>query len=76
MRVLAVGSSKASAAGIGGRVVTLNGYERVDVRVGWTPREWLSVFFEIENLTNATPREAVGFEAPGIAPRVGMTLRH
>ncbi len=76
MRVLAVGSSKASAAGIGGRVITLNGYERVDLRVGWTPRDWVSLFFEIENLTNSTPREAVGFEAPGIAPRVGMTLRH
>lgn len=76
MRVLAVGSSKASAAGIGGRVITLNGYERVDLRVGWTPREWISLVFEIENLTNATPREAVGFESPGIAPRVGMTLRH
>ncbi|MFK7897141.1 MAG: TonB-dependent receptor plug domain-containing protein [Myxococcota bacterium] len=76
LRVLAVGSSKASAAGIGGRVVTLNGYERLDLRVGWTPHEWISLFFEIENLTNATPREAVGFEAPGIAPRLGLTLRH
>lgn len=75
LRALVVGSVKASAAQIGGRIVTLHGYERLDLRIGWTPREWLSVFFEIENLTDRSYREAVGFESPGIAPRLGITLR-
>lgn len=75
LRVLAVGSSKASSFQTNGRVDTLAGYERVDVRAAWTAREWLDLFVEIENLTNETPREAVGFESPGIFPRAGMTLR-
>ncbi len=74
LRVLAVGSSKATAAAIGGRTITLAGYERVDLRTAWTPRDGLQLFFEIENLTNRDHREAVGFESPGIAPRVGIVL--
>lgn len=74
LRVLAVGSSKASAAAIDGRAITLAGYERVDLRVGWTPRPGFDLFFEIENLTDRDHREAVGFESPGIAPRVGLVL--
>lgn len=75
LRILAVGSSKASSFSTGGRVDTLAGYERIDVRVLWSPREWLDLFVEIENLTNRTYREAVGFESPGIAPRAGIVLR-
>lgn len=75
LRVLAVGSSKASSFQTGGRVDTLAGYERVDVRAAWTAREWLDLFVEIENLTDETPRSAVGFESPGIYPRAGITLR-
>lgn len=74
LRVLAVGSSKASAAAIDGRTITLAGYERVDLRAGWTPLPGLDLFFEIENLTDRDHREAVGFESPGIAPRVGFVL--
>lgn len=74
VRVLAVGSSKASAAAIGGRTITLAGYERVDVRAAWTPIPGFDVFLEIENLTDDDYREAVGFESPGIAPRVGFAL--
>ena len=74
LRVLAVGSSKASAAAIGGRTITLAGYERVDVRAAWTPIPGFDVFLEIENLTDNDYREAVGFESPGIAPRVGVAL--
>ncbi|MFO0688778.1 MAG: TonB-dependent receptor [Myxococcota bacterium] len=76
VRALAVGPSKASAAAIGGRVVTLAGYERIDLRATWTPLPGLDVYFEIENATNRTRREAVGFESPGIAPRVGVALYH
>ncbi len=74
LRVLAVGSSKASAAATGGRIVTLAGYERIDWRTTWTPTEGLELFLEIENLTNRTHREAVGFESPGIAPRSGIAV--
>lgn len=76
LRVLAVGSSKASAAAIAGRTITLAGYERVDVRAAWTPIPGLELFFEVENLTDRDHREAVGFESPGIAPRAGLTLSH
>jgi len=76
LRVLAVSSSKASSFHTGARVHTLGGYERVDLRVGWQPRDFVEVFFEIENLTDRTYREAVGFEAPGIGPRLGVTLRY
>jgi outer membrane cobalamin receptor len=75
LRLLLVGSMKASSLHTGCRVVTLNGYERIDLRVGWQPRDWIELSFEIENLTDRTYREAVGFEAPGIGPRVGVTLR-
>lgn len=74
-RLLGVGSVKASSFRTLGRVDTLSGYARVDVRAAWRPRDWLDLFVEVENLTNATPREAVGFESPGIAPRAGFTLR-
>ena len=76
LRVLAVSSVKASSFDTGGRVVTLAGYERLDARIAWDAKEWLEIFLEIENLTDRTPREAVGFESPGIAPRVGFVFRH
>jgi hypothetical protein len=76
LRVLAVSSSKASSFQTGNRVITLAGYERVDVRVTYQPQKWLEAFVEIQKLTNQTHREAVGFESPGIAPRLGLTIRH
>ncbi len=75
IRTLLVGPSKASSYQTGDRVLTLAGYERVDVRVGWMAMDGVELFVEIENLTDATPREAVGFESPGIAPRAGVILR-
>ncbi len=74
LRILGVGSSKATSAAIGGRTITLAGYERIDVRTAWTPIDGLELFFEIENLTDRDHREAVGFESPGIAPRIGVVL--
>ncbi|MEZ4280037.1 MAG: TonB-dependent receptor [Myxococcota bacterium] len=74
LRVLGVGSSKATAAAIDGRTITLAGYERVDLRTAWTPIDGVELFFEIENLTDRDHREAVGFESPGIAPRIGVVL--
>ena len=76
LRVFAVSSLKASSFATGSDVTTLAGYERVDLRVTYLHENWLDVFVEIENLTDRTYREAVGFESPGIAPRAGITLRH
>ena len=75
LRASARSSFQASSFQTDGRVDTLNGTERIDVRAAWTPLPWMDLFVEIENLTNATPREAVGFESPGIAPRAGAVLR-
>lgn len=76
LRVFAVSSIKASSFATGSRVTTLAGYERVDLRMTYLHENWLDIFVEIENLTDRTYREAVGFESPGIAPRAGVTLRH
>lgn len=75
IRALLVGPSKASSYQTGARELTLAGYERIDIRVGWIATDGIELFVEVENLTNATPREAVGFESPGIAPRAGVILR-
>lgn len=76
LRALVVGASKGTAAGLdfGGKTITLAGYEQIDSRVAWTALEGFDVFFEIENLTNRTHRETVGFESPGISPRIGVAL--
>lgn len=75
-RALAVGPSKAASAALPGRTITLAGYERLDLRATCTPWAGIDLFFEIENATNRTRREAVGFESPGIAPRVGVVFTH
>ena len=76
LRVLGVSSIKSASLVTGFAQTTLAGYERVDVRAAWTPCDGLEVFAEVGNLTNATPREAVGFESHGIFPRAGLVLRH
>ncbi len=74
LRVLGQSSVRASSFRTGGRVDRSGGYERIDLRVAWRARDWLQLFAEVENLSDRTDREAVGFEAPGIAPRIGLTL--
>lgn len=76
MRLLGVSSIKSASLVTGFQQTTLSGYERLDVRAAWTPYDALELFVEIGNVTNATPREAVGFESPGIFPRAGLVLRH
>jgi vitamin B12 transporter len=74
LRILAVSSVKATSFQTGARIKNLNAYGRVDIRAAWSATDWIDLFIEIENLTNRTYREAVGFESPGIAPRAGITL--
>lgn len=75
VRLLLVGPVFASSFATGDRQITLAGYERVDVRGAWKPSPAIELFVEIQNLTDRTYREAVGFESPGIAPRIGLSLR-
>lgn len=75
VRAIASSSLKATSFRTQPRVDTLNGYGRLDLRAAWEANDRLELFFEIQNVTDTTPREAVGFESPGIAPRAGITLR-
>ena len=75
LRALAVSSIKATSFLTGAEVRTLNGYERLDLGARWLFNERLDIFVELQNLTNTTPREAIGFESPGISARAGITLR-
>jgi outer membrane receptor protein involved in Fe transport len=75
IRAIASSSSKATSFKTRPRVDTLNGYGRLDLQATWKVNDRLDVFVEIQNVTDTTPREAVGFESPGIAPRAGITLR-
>ncbi|MCA9505670.1 MAG: TonB-dependent receptor [Spirochaetaceae bacterium] len=74
LRALAVGPSKTTSFQTGAAEKTLAGYLRLDLRTTWRVRTGIDLFLEIENLTNRTYREAIGFEAPGIAPRAGAAL--
>jgi outer membrane cobalamin receptor len=55
--------------------VTLDAWGRVDLSVSWRVREHLSLYLEIDNLFDSNYEEVVGFRAPGIRPRVGVTAR-
>lgn len=58
-----------------GTRVKLDAYERVDLALSWSPRNWLEVHLAVDNLLDANYREAVGYPAPGIRPRAGVALR-
>jgi outer membrane cobalamin receptor len=58
-----------------GTLVTLDGYQRVDLALRWSPRPWLEVHFAVDNLLDAEYREAVGYPTPGVRPRAGLALR-
>ncbi len=75
LRAFLVSSSKATAFQVPGVVQTLHGYERFDFAARWQVLEWVALFGELQNLTDSTPREAIGFESPGISARAGVELR-
>jgi outer membrane receptor protein involved in Fe transport len=74
-RALLVSSMKATAFVNGAEVRTLNGYARIDLGLRWPIAEWITLIGELQNLTDATPREAIGFESPGLSARAGVELR-
>jgi outer membrane cobalamin receptor len=55
--------------------VELDGYERLDVVVSWTPWDWLELYAAVDNATNADWQEAVGFPSVSIRPRAGVRAR-
>lgn len=52
--------------------VTLDGYFRVDTALTWKVNNNLKAYLAIENLFDETYEQFVGFEAPGIRPRIGI----
>ncbi len=75
LRALLVSSVKATSFVTGDEVRTLSGYERIDLGLRWQVVDWIALIGELQNLTDATPREAIGFESPGISARAGVELR-
>jgi outer membrane cobalamin receptor len=53
----------------------LDGYQRVDLALRWSPHPWLELHLAVDNLFDAEYREAVGYPAPGVRPRAGVALR-
>ncbi len=70
---LIVGSVKDSSVPTGD--VILDPWGRVDLSVSWRVRKHVSLYLKIDNLFDSNHQEAVGFRAPGIRPRVGVTAR-
>lgn len=70
---LIVGSVKDSSEPTGD--VTLDPWGRVDLSAAWRVRKHVSLYLEVDNLSDSNYQEAVGFRAPGIRPRVGVTAR-
>jgi outer membrane cobalamin receptor len=70
---LIVGSVKDSSVPTGN--VTLDPWGRVDLSASWRVRKHVSLYLEIDNLFDSNYEEAVGFRAPGIRPRAGVTAR-
>ncbi len=54
--------------------VRLPSYQRVDGAVTWSFREGAKLYVAVENLLDAHYQEAVGFPAPGLVTRAGVTV--
>jgi iron complex outermembrane receptor protein/vitamin B12 transporter len=51
---------------------TLEGYDRIDANIFWTPNDSLTLNFTVENLLDKTAHTAVGFPTPGLLWRAGL----
>jgi outer membrane receptor protein involved in Fe transport len=47
----------------------------VDFSASWRVRKHVSLYLEVDNLFDSNYAEVIGFRAPGIRPRVGVTAR-
>jgi len=70
---LVVGSVKDASVPTGAQ--TLDPWGRVDLSASWRVRKHVSVYLEVDNLFDADYQEMIGFRAPGIRPRAGVTAR-
>lgn len=53
-------------------VVTLDGYNRVDVAVTYRHSDQFNVLFSVDNLFDEEYEQAIGFPSPGARPRLGF----
>jgi vitamin B12 transporter len=67
-----VGSSFDSSIATGD--VDLDAYTRVDVSATWQVSPRFETYLAVDNLTDATYEQFVGFESRGILPRAGVRL--
>lgn len=72
LQALFVGPLRAEAVPTG--VVTLGGYQRLDLAVSWQFLTWLEGYLAIDNLLNQPYQEQVGVPTPGIRPRIGFQM--
>jgi vitamin B12 transporter len=70
---LIVGSVKDESEPTGN--ATLDPWGRVDFSASWRVRKHVSLYLEVDNLFDSNYAEVIGFRAPGIRPRVGVTAR-
>jgi vitamin B12 transporter len=52
----------------------LDAYNTLDISLAWQPQDQVRIEFAISNLLDEDYEQAVGFPAPGIAPRVALQL--
>jgi outer membrane cobalamin receptor len=62
-----------SAIPTGPRIV--DGYHRVDANITWSPIDHLDFWLAVDNATDESYEEAIGFTAPGARARLGIRAR-
>ncbi len=62
-----------SAVPTGGRM--LSGYDRIDAQVAWQISDKLQTWLAIDNVSDETYEEAIGFRAPGSRARLGLRIQ-
>ena len=72
LQALFVGPLSAESVPTG--VVTLGGYQRLDLAASWQILSWLEGYLAIDNLLDQKYQEQVGIPAPGIRPRIGFQM--
>ncbi len=72
LQALFVGPLRAESVPTG--VVTLGGYQRLDLAASWQILSWLEGYLAIDNLLDQKYQEQVGIPAPGIRPRIGFQM--
>ncbi len=56
--------------------LTMAAYHRLDLNLAWAATPKLRLNFTVDNVLNRSYREAVGFVAPGIRPRIKAEYRY